>query len=266
VLLGALGSVRAIPAADVTTWLTATQAYLRHDYATAHAGFTRLLRAEWTPAERAKLLWQDAECLRRLDRPAEAATMLERLMQVAPESPDLLQGRPLLYQYYLSAGATEQAEALWREALPRVQRTPYLWDLLTPRLVAFANTAPDRLGSLAEVIVAAKPSAATLTTAVYRPLFAARRLTEARTLHERLQTLFAAKGPPVEIDQQAYDDAWSRDFVDTLITQCRDAIDAGDLEQARLYLTNITVMIPEYPQAAEMRELFDAKFKEPRKD
>lgn len=266
-LLGALGSVHAIPPDAVPSWLTATQAYLRQDYVTAHAAFARVLQANLTPSERAQLLWQDADCLRHLDRPADAAAVLEQLIQKAPDSPYLLQGCPLLYRYYLEIGATEKADTLWRMVLPRMQQTPYLWDLLSPRLVALARIDADQLAAQAELIVEGKPDSATLTTAVYRPLFAAQRMTEAKALHERLQELFSEIDPKLAgLDGQAYDDAVTRNFIDSLISECRKAITAGDMELARYWMTTIMTTIPEYPQAAEMRALFDAKVQEMRKD
>ena len=102
-------------------------------------------------------------------------------------------------------------------------------------------------------VIAVRP----LTEAVYRPLLAAGRLETARALHARLQEALGARDPQLAaIAQQAFDDAWTREFIDTLVRQFTTALDAGDLALAERFLVDLNLMVPEYPQAAEARRLY----------
>lgn len=255
-------------AKDAGVWLNAYRAYLQQEYAPAHEGFTLLLQGTLTAAEREELLWQDAHCLLQLDRAADAAKTMETLLRLVPDSPYETIIRPLLYQCYLRENAQEQAGVCWTDTIERWKDSPYLWDFLRVHLDMTARYAPDKILRCAEPLARLSiTDARYLTPTIYRPLLAAGRMTEAQALHARLQQRLSEHDQQLaDLDQQAYDDALTREMVDGLISRCRDAVQAGDLETARIWLDHINMLIPEYPQAAEMRALFNAKVKELRKD
>jgi len=256
-----------MPPALVPIWLQAQQTYLRQDYATAYPLLVQLIPAKLDAPEQAEILGQMADCLQRLGRTQEAVSVLEELANEAPTSSALLQGMPWRYEYYLATGATTKADALWQQAITEWRYSPFVWDMIGVRLAYQARTAPKELAATAELIVSLPFTPKALTVAVYRPLLKAGYSAEALLMKQQMNALLTRRDPTkAELAAQAYDEAWTRAFVESLIQPCREAIEAGNLEQARLWLDHINTMIPEYPQAAEMRALYNTKVKEQRKD
>jgi len=256
-----------MPAALVPQWLQAQQAYLRQDYAAAYPPLAQLLQGNLEGRERTEICGQTAQCLQHLGRLEEAAFLWEALLREDPNSSHLLHGLPGLYAYYLTAGATEKADALWQRTFTQWRDTPLLWDMIGARARYLANTAPKELPALAELIISLPFTEVVFTESVYRPLLTAGKPAEAQTLHQQIVARLTVRDPAdVGRVEHAYANAWTRTIAESFLQSCRDATTAGDLEHARYWIDIINMMIPEYPQAADLRALFDARFPDMRKD
>ena len=249
----------AVPTSLAPVWVSAMQAYIRQDYPAAHAGFARLLQGDLTPSEREELLWQDIVCLQHLGQAAAAAASLDTLRQVAPTSPYVQVGRPWLYAYDLTAGHLQHAETLWQEAVTARTAAPELWSMVKSYLHYAVTTAPERIAESADLLTVLPFDAVRLRDDVYQPLLLAKRSREASALQERLQAYWSTRDP-ARADQcrQAYTDAMTRDVIDRLLASFTTALQAGDLDGARITLEQINMLIPEYPQAVEARKQYRA--------
>lgn len=245
-----------VHAVEGTPWLAAYQAYLRHDYAAAHAGFAQLLQGELTAADRAEILWYDTCSLRELTRPADAAATMEALLQIAPHDPHF-EGLAFLYRYYLDTEATAKAETLWQTVVARWGKTAGLWTLVAERADYLAQRDPELVVACADQLAPLTIAKENLIVAFYQPLFKYGHFTKAKAVHATLQQYFAKHRPAaVELDKRAYEEAISDSIIESYFIQFNTALEAGDLEAARIWLANLNGTVPEHPRAVEARKQF----------
>ena len=255
-----MGSVTTPAAAmDGKLWLSAYQAYMRKDYTTAQQGFALLLQGELTTTERAEMLSYNARCLQQLKRPAEAAAMLEALIELVPTDPNF-EGLAFLYRHYLEIDATQKAEALWNTVIKQWGKTAGVWKLVGAHTDYLAQHDPAQVVKCAEQLGPLTIAKEDLIVAFYEPLFRYGHYEKAKEVHLMLQKYFTANRPnAVELDKRAYEDAISEGIVEAYFAIFVRAIEAGDLEAARTWLANLNATVPEHPHAVEARKMYRQK-------
>jgi|GEM_PF-3873416 len=246
-----------LPAAamDGKAWLEAYQAYIRKDYAAAQQGFSALLAGEMTAKEREDVLLYNAVCLQQLDKPAEAAAAWEALFAAAPKTPRF-DGLAFLYRYYLDSGDFAKSGALWKVTIERWGGIAGTWKMIAEHTDYLAQRDPARVVEAAELLAPLTIAKEDLVQAFYRPLFRYGHYEQAREAHTLLQKFYAEHRPEaVELDKRAYEDAISEDIVEAVFANFTKALEADDLDAARIWLANLNATVPEHPRAIEARKM-----------
>lgn len=251
-------------AMDGKVWLGAYQAYLRKDYAVAHEGFTTLLQSELTAKEKEEILQYDADCLGQLKQPVEAAAAWEALFKLSPETPRF-DGLAFLYRHYLDAGEFTKAGALWNDTIKRWGGIAGTWKMIAEHTDYLAQRDPVRVVEVAELLAPLTIAKEDLILAFYHPLFRYGHYEQAKQAHDLLQKYYVAHRPEaVQLDKRAYEDAISEDIVDAVFANFKKALDADDLEAARIWLANLNATVAEHPRAVEARKLYRVKTTAPK--
>lgn len=221
----ALLTLRGVPghcdiAADYTTKLTeANRSYAQGKYDQALHQWKLLLtdfpQASYTDLAQLRV----AQCAIADKQWDQAAQALATLRQQSPTGAYLAESTVLLFQTDLALNKLPEADALWNEVFTRWPQSTYVLQVATFFFQAAQIKAPATAEEKLRQLLAQGWTQAELLRVIYTPLIAAGRVTDARDVHERCQSLLRAAGAP-EAQRAADEAAFSESLAQTPSRRC----------------------------------------------
>lgn len=243
-------------------------AMAQHQYATAITAYQQFLAAAPDHAVRDMVLCRLARCQEAHGALAQAVATLTTLCTEYPASAFSVEGRLRLCADYTALGRLPEANAVREEISRRDCQGQPAWRAITLMCETLLPTKPreamlqlvaflEETGPTGLTPDTCPPAVRQVMSTAYRRLIEGEQYDAARTLRELLTPRLHALSPQwVVVQQDLYNDAWTRHLLTTLYQRFSDALAAGDQPGMVGALTALNQTVPEYPQAIKARQQY----------